>query len=263
MNIAHIIILISIGLFTGLLTGLTGASGVILVVPCLNILCNFTIHEAIGTSLMVNVITALAISFVYFKHKNIDFGSGLWIAAGSIFGSQIGTMYASGIKGVSLGIAFEIFMIAMGAMIWSKGIRAGSMTKQSKSIFKFRNSILKTLTTLVLGFLVGIMTGIFGAGGGGMILMILILVLNFPLRLAIGTSSFLMTITALSGVLGYAGHGSVKWASGIIIGLSSAISGIASAKFANRVNDKILSKAMGGIFIFLGVIMFVVQDFKP
>jgi len=107
------------------------------------------------------------------------------------------------------------------------------------------------------------MTGIFGAGGGGMILMILIFVLNFPLRLAIGTSSFLMTITALSGVLGYAGHGSVKWASGIIIGLSSAISGIASAKFANRVNDKILSKAMGGIFIFLGVIMFVVQDFKP
>jgi hypothetical protein len=40
----------------------------------------------------------------------------------------------------------------------------------------------------------------------------------------------------------------------------SVISGMANAKFANKVNDKILSKAMGAIFIFLGAVMFVVQN---
>ncbi|HAW58831.1 MAG TPA: hypothetical protein DCX03_07445 [Bacteroidales bacterium] len=260
MTILQILILILIGLITGLLTGLTGASGVILVVPCLNILSNYTIHESIGTSLMVNVITALAISYVYFKHKNIDFGSGLWIAVGSILGSQLGTKYASGVKAANLGTAFGIFMLIMGAFIWRKGIKTDSITKQPKSLLKFKNSIQKSIVTLILGFFVGIMTGIFGAGGGGMILIILIFILNYPLLLAIGTSSFLMTITALSGAIGYAMHGNVRWVSGLIIGLSSVISGIASAKFANKVNDKILSKAMGAIFIFLGAVMFVVQN---
>ena len=259
MSVSQIIIMILIGLFTGIVTGLTGASGVMVVVPCLTILSNFSIHEAIGTSLMINIITAAAISYVYYKHGNIELKAGIWIAVGSILGSQVGSFFAAGIKSMGLGIAFAIFMIVMGILIWWKGINSQAIAEQTRGIFKLQTSKQKIFASLGLGLFVGIMTGIFGAGGGGMILIILIFVLNFPLHLAIGTSAFLMTITACSGTIGYALQGNVRLIPALIIGLSSVVSGIAGARFANRVNEQILGKVVGVIFVLLGIIMTILN----
>jgi len=90
MDLALIIALVLIGVFTGVVTGLTGASGVIVVVPLVNLLMNFSMHESIGTSLMVDIIAPLAISYTYYRHGNINIRSGVWIAIGSIFGAQVG-----------------------------------------------------------------------------------------------------------------------------------------------------------------------------
>jgi len=61
MGATQIITLILIGIFTGVVTGLTGASGVMIVVSLVNILLQFPIHESIGTSLMVDIMASLAI----------------------------------------------------------------------------------------------------------------------------------------------------------------------------------------------------------
>ncbi|BDC36544.1 MAG: hypothetical protein EF806_05985 [Candidatus Methanoliparum thermophilum] len=63
--VVNIIELILIGIFTGIITGLTGASGVVIVVPLANLLLNFTIHEAIETSLIIDTIAPLAISATF------------------------------------------------------------------------------------------------------------------------------------------------------------------------------------------------------
>ncbi|RLI17485.1 hypothetical protein DRO54_11445 [Candidatus Bathyarchaeota archaeon] len=106
---------------------------------------------------------------------------------------------------------------------------------------------------MILGFIIGIISGIFGASGGITVLVTLIFVLNFPLHLAIGTSTLIMAITATSGALGYALHGNIRPIAGLIIGLSAACVGIGSAKFANEVSEKILAKAIGAIFILLEI----------
>ncbi len=259
MDINLIIILILIGVFTGIVTGLTGASGVMVVVPFLNILLNYSIYEAIGTSLLVNIISPLAISYVYYKHGNIDLKSGIWIAIGSIIGAQVGTMFASGIPEIGLGGGFGIFMMIMGIFIWRKGINHESVAKVSKKLVKFETRTQIIVTSLILGFLVGIMTGIFGAGGGGMILLILIFVLSFPIHLAIGTSALLMVITSCSGTVAYALRGNIQLVPGLIMGITSAASGMGSAVFANKVNERILGKAVGIIFLILGLVMTVLH----
>lgn len=247
--------MILIGIFTGIVTGLTGASGVMVVVPLVSMLLNFSIHESIGTSLMVDIIAPLAISYTYYKHGNIDIKSGIWIAIGSIFGAQLGATFAAGMPEVGLGGAFGIFMAIMGVVIWKKGLNHESIAKIMKKVVKFETQTQKILVALILGFIVGLMTGVLGAGGGGMILLILIFVLNFPLHIAIGTSALIMAITACSGTIGYALHGSIKPLAGLILGFSAAGSGMVSARFANRVNEQILAKAVGIIFIILGIIM--------
>lgn len=259
MTVSMIIVMILIGIFTGIVTGLTGASGVMVVVPLVGILLNFSIHESIGTSLMVDIIAPLAISYTYYKHENIDIKSGIWIAIGSIFGAQLGATFAAGMPEVGLGRAFGVFMAIMGVVIWKKGLDHESIAKIMKKVVKFETQTQKIWVALILGFAVGLMTGILGAGGGGMILLILIFVLKFPIHIAIGTSALIMAITACSGTLGYALHGNIRPLAGLILGFSAAGSGMASARFANRVNEQILAKAVGIIFIILGIIMTILH----
>jgi hypothetical protein len=253
-----IIVMILIGIFTGIVTGLTGASGVMVIVPLVNVLLNFSVHESIGTSLMVDVIAPLAISYTYYKHGNIDIKSGIWIAIGSIFGAQLGATFAAGIPEVGLGGSFGIFIMIMGIVIWKRGLNREAIANKMKKVVKFETQTQRILTALVLGFAIGVLTGILGAGGGGMILLIMIFVLNFPLHVAIGTSALIMAITACSGTLGYALHGNIRPLAGLVIGFSAAGSGMASARFANRVNEQILAKAVAIIFIILGIIMTIV-----
>lgn len=255
MTISTIIVMILIGIFTGIVTGLTGASGVMVVVPLVSMLFNFSIHEAIGTSLMVNIIASLAISYTYYKHGNIDIKPVVWMAIGSIFGAQLGATFAAGMPEVGLGGSFGGFMAIMGVVMWKKGLNYESIANKTKKAVKFKTQTQKIWVTLILGFAVGLMTGVLGAGGGGMILLILIFVLNFPIHIAIGTSSLIMAISACSGTVGYALRGSIKPLAGLILGFSAAGSGMVSAIFANRVNEQILAKAIGIMFVIIGIIM--------
>ncbi len=227
--------MILIGVFTGVITGLTGASGNMVVVPVVNLLLGFSIHEAIGTSLMITVISSLAISLVYFRHGNIDLKAGIWIAAGSVVGAQTGTKFAVNMSEISLGGGFGIFMAIIGIVMWKKGINTKSFADSTKNLIKFETQTQKISAALILGFFVGIMTGIFGSGGGAMILLILIFILDFPIHLAVGTASLLMTITSCSGTVGYALHGNVQPLAGLIIGISATVSGVVCAIFANKV----------------------------
>jgi hypothetical protein len=170
----------------------------------------------------------------------------------------LGATFAAGIPEVGLGGSFGIFIMIMGIVIWKRGLNREAIANKMKKVVKFETQTQRILTALVLGFAIGVLTGILGAGGGGMILLIMIFVLNFPLHVAIGTSALIMAITACSGTLGYALHGNIRPLAGLVIGFSAAGSGMASARFANRVNEQILAKAVAIIFIILGIIMTIV-----
>ncbi len=78
-----------IGIITGILTGITGSSGVIVVVPAMTFL-GHSFHIAVGTSLLVDVITTASVVYVYTKGKKIDWRIGLILGGGALLGAQIG-----------------------------------------------------------------------------------------------------------------------------------------------------------------------------
>ena len=89
-----ILVMIFMGLVTGLMTGLTGASGVGVVVPMLTILLGFSIYEAIGARLEVDIIASLLVIVTYLK-PGLVYRSEIWIAIGSIMVAQIGALIAT------------------------------------------------------------------------------------------------------------------------------------------------------------------------
>ncbi len=254
----QLVTMISIGMFAGMVTGLTGASAVMVVVPLVNLLLGFSVHESIGVSLMVDVIASLAISYTYYKHGNVDLKSGIWVAIGSVLGAQLGAIFAAKTSEISLGGAFGTFLILTGIVIWRKGLNREILGKIGK-VMKFKTNSRRIATVFISGLAVGVMTGIFGAGGGAMVFLILVFVLSFPIHLAVGTSTLIMAITASSGMIGYALQRSVRPIAGLILGASAAFGGIVSARFANEVNEKVLAKIVGAIFMLLGAVMVITR----
>ncbi len=253
----QLVTMISIGMFAGMVTGLTGASAVMVVVPLVNLLLGFSVHESIGVSLMVDVIASLAISYTYYKHGNVDLKSGIWVAIGSVLGAQLGAIFAAKTSEISLGGAFGTFLILTGIVIWRKGSR--EILGKIGKVMKFKTNSRRIVIVFISGLAVGVMTGIFGAGGGAMVFLILVFVLSFPIHLAVGTSTLIMAITASSGMIGYALQRSVRPIAGLILGASAAFGGIVSAKFANEVNEKVLAKIVGAIFMLLGAVMVITR----
>ncbi|WP_286795543.1 sulfite exporter TauE/SafE family protein, partial [Microbacterium sp. UBA3394] len=73
------------------------------------------------------------------------------------------------------------------------------------------------ITCLLVGALAGLLSGLFGVGGGTVIVPLLMLILGFDQRLAAGTSLAAIVPTATVGVISYAVHGSVAWIPALIL----------------------------------------------
>ena len=95
MSLVLYLLAICIGVVTGGITSLIGASGVMIIVPILTMFFKVSVHTAIGTSLFVDVIASLTVSYSYYKNGNIELKSGIWIALTSIIGAQLGASFAS------------------------------------------------------------------------------------------------------------------------------------------------------------------------
>jgi uncharacterized protein len=255
-------IFILLGLFVGAITGITGASGVLIMVPIFSTFFDVPLPIILGTSLLVDVIASASVSYAYAKAKNLDIRGTVWILVGALFGAQIGSFF---VVSVSKGLIMFILaagMVFFGVKMWRSGLsdhKHNILVVPEKISFYLRTPIGMVLCGLV----VGTATGIFGAGGGLSIFIMLYSFLKFPIKKAVGTSSFIMLLTALSGVVGYADNGNLDIKLGIIIGISAAVGGGLSSIFANRIKEDILARFIGIFFIFFALVMFVLKVLFP
>jgi uncharacterized membrane protein YfcA len=254
--VEKIIILVLIGLLTGTITAISAGSGVMVVVPLLAVIMGYTMHAAIGTSLLVDVIASINVAYNYYRYGRIELRSGVWLALGAIVGAQAGSHLASLIPQEGLQGGFSVFTILSGLSFF---YRAFGKRKLTLPKFEFKNDTNRILVTIAIGLYIGLSTGLFGTGGGATILLVLIYVMDFPIHTAIGTATALMAISAASGVVGYTLQGHIPWLDGIIIGLAAMASGALFSKAANRATEKTLNTAVGAIFIAIGVAMFFVE----
>jgi len=118
---------------------------------------------------------------------------------------------------------------------------------------------IQVVVSPVLGFLLGVISGNFGAGGGIMFLLTLIVLLKYLLHKAVGTSTLMMALTALSGAIGYALNGYVSPLAFILVGVGAIVGGRIGAVYANKVPRATPSKIIGIVFIALGIIMIADQ----
>lgn len=249
------VIPVLIGVGAGVLTSLIGASGVTVVVPLLMLVFGTTVHTAIGTSLLTDVIASLSVSFSYYRKGNIDLKAGAWIILGSLIGSQVGGRLAAGMSEGGLGGAFGLATAVIGlAMAFRKANKNKDDSWFARHV-RVEKKQYQALLSLVIGVAIGIISGLFGAGGGVMVMVALIVIMRFPLHKAIGTSTLIMAVTALSAASSYAAHGNLNIRLGSLLGIGSIIGGVAGSAVANKLSEAVLQKVVGWIFVGIGLFM--------
>lgn len=193
-----------LGLFVGISLGLIGGGGSILAMPILVYIFHFNPQLATSYSLFIVGISALIGSIKHFKLNNLNINIAFVFGIPSIISlllarkfilQKIPTVIFSFndiviTKNILLMVVFAALMIAASI----------SMIKNKKNEIKLKSQSKVKLA--FVGFMVGVVTGFLGAGGGFLIIPALVFFANLPMKQAIGTSLFIIAVNAMIGFIG-------------------------------------------------------------
>lgn len=111
---------------------------------------------------------------------------------------------------------------------------------------------------IMIGLLAGLLSGLFGVGGGTVIMPLLVLMLSFDQRLAAGTSLAAIVPTASVGVISYAIHGSVAWIPAIILAAGAVIGAQIGTRLLPRISQSALRWGFIGFLMLVIITLFLV-----
>jgi uncharacterized membrane protein YfcA len=245
----------------GISLGLVGSGGSILTVPVLVYLMHVNPLVATTSSLFIVGFTSLVGGLRAYARRLVDFKAVTEFGIPSIFSIFITRHYILPVipahlftigglsfsKEMCLMIFFALLMlIASYTMISSQQSESGTATTE-----KDRHN--KALPLVILGFLIGIVTGLLGAGGGFLIIPTLVLFLKLPMRNAVGTSLLIIAINSLLGFLFSLKQFEYNWT--ILISFTClAIIGIfIGGKLAEKIPGSSLKKGFGWFILIMAV----------
>ena len=241
------------GLCGGILTGMAGLTAAMVVTPMLCGVCGWSGYDATTLSLIANIPAALVTCYTYYKNGNIDMKRGKGVVASSFVGAVVGSWLGYLFSQVSeSGVSYAV--IIMNLFLAVKYFKPAG-EKEDPLAGQEGKQQQKTLIAAVLAFLIGIECGFMGSAGGVLMLMVLTLVLGMDTKLAVGTSSMVMTLIALTGAVSHLTMGAnVEAAPGIIVTVVCTIAATVSARFANKVNERVLNISTGIVLVVVSIL---------
>jgi uncharacterized membrane protein YfcA len=240
----------------GLSLGLIGGGGSILAVPILVYLFKIHPEQATSYSLFIVGITSMVGSFSHYRLGNLKIKSALFFALPSILSLLLvrkiilpiipDTLFSFGAfdvtKNLLIMVVFAFLMIATSISMIKK-------SKKTKEVKEINFPILA-----LIGFLVGLIIGFLGAGGGFLIIPALLFFANLPMKEAVGTSLFIIFINSL---IGFSGDllGGVKLDLSMLFTISAmAMIGLfIGTQLSKKIDGAKLKPAFGWFVLVMGI----------
>jgi len=250
-------------IFIGISLGLIGGGGSILTVPVLVYL--FSVEPVVATaySLFVVGLTSSVGAFSYFKQGLVRMKTALVFGIPSIFSVFLTRHY------LVPAIPEEIFSV--GSFVLTKGIFlmalfAVLMILASYKMITSKNAAPKTPNTdsdvekkafnypmvILQGLIVGLITGLVGAGGGFIIIPALVFLLGLEMKEAIGTSLTIITLNSFFGFLVSQNQMQTDWKLLLILSAMSIAGIFIGMALSKRIDGKKLKPIFGWFVLIMG-----------
>ena len=242
------------GIGAGLGTGFAGMSAAAVISPMLITFLHMEAYDAVGIALASDVLASAVSAYTYGKNKNLDIKNGLIMMANVLIFTLVGSWVSSKVPNSAMGNFSVVMTLLLGIKFIVKPVMT---TKESMQKISRRKKIIQSV---ICGMLIGFICGFVGAGGGMMMLLILVTVLGYELKTAVGTSVFIMSFTALTGAIG---HFAIGGAPDLLTLIFCVLSTLLWARIATRIANKasaiVLNRVTGGVLVVLGSVILVVN----
>jgi uncharacterized membrane protein YfcA len=241
--------LAGIAVLIGVLLGLLGGGGSILTVPVLVYLAGIAVKDAIVTSLIVVGITSSIAVIGHARKKRVCWKTGIVFGFAGMVGAFLGGRLTAFIPDAVLLVLFALVMLsAASAMLGNKRIKAAVRLPGEP----FCPVDLPIPAILFDGFMVGMITGLVGVGGGFLLVPALNYLAGLPIQAAIGTSLLIIALQSAAALVGHASHFTPDWSlTGFFTAFAVLGSFIGNALSA-KVSGPYLKKSFGVFVLALG-----------
>ncbi|MGJ9403872.1 sulfite exporter TauE/SafE family protein [Arthrobacter sp. KK5.5] len=236
----------------GLSLGLLGGGGSILTVPILTYVAGLNPKEAIAASLFVVGATSAVSAVDHARKKRVKWRTGLVFGAAGMAGAFGGGLLGGHIPGTILMIAFALMMVATSlAMIRGRKDRTATAHDGELPVGK----------VIIEGLVVGLVTGLVGAGGGFLVVPALALLGGLSMPVAVGTSLVVIAMKSFAGLGGYLTTVTLDWALVGGVTVAAILGSFIGARLAGRIPEAALRKGFGIFVLAMGV--FVLMQELP
>ncbi len=211
----------------GLSLGLVGGGGSIITVPVLVYALGVPPHRAIGMSLAVVGSTALVGALLHHRKGSVSWRTGGVFASSGIVSAYLGSKLTHLVSSPVLMLLFSgVMLVAATLMLVRKSPAAEVPHTPSPP--------RETLAGLGVGFL----TGFLGVGGGFLIVPALVVFGGLGIKVAIGTSLFVIAVNCASGLLGHLTAGAVDWKLTVLVTALAVTGALAGTALSDRFHPR-------------------------
>lgn len=204
------------GVITGLALGLTGGGGTMLALPFLMYGLGLPAHDAVAVSLVAVGVMAFVGALARLRAHQLQLHLGVLFAVAGMLGAPIGALVAHFLSDLVLTIGFAVLTLLVAVRLWQRA--HGPLPTDSaplpdnalllRAACRFDPTGRLRLTSHCLrlliptGFATGIISGLFGVGGGFVVVPALVLIAGIDIRQATATSLLVVALVSLSGAAG-------------------------------------------------------------
>ena len=232
-----------LGALVGLLMGTFGGGGSLIAIPVLVYLVDQTPREAQATSLVIVMAASITGLTSHIRGGDVRWRMGIAFGLAAALSAFAGSLLNRELDADVLLLGFSpVMMLGAAAMLSDRAREPSRFTPWSSGVA--RSEILRVVA---LGLLVGWLIGLFGIGGGFIIVPVLVIVMHLGMVEAAGTSLLVVTIAASSALGDRLASGDVVWEVALPFSIAALAGALAGRRLAERVAAHKLQAAFASV----------------
>ncbi|MEM3616370.1 MAG: sulfite exporter TauE/SafE family protein [Candidatus Bathyarchaeia archaeon] len=246
------LLLLLTGLMVATVCSLVGLGGGILIVPILVLGFGLRTQHAIGVSLLMMTFTTISATVAYARQKRINYKVGVLLDVLDVPGAVLGAFITTLLSSNLLAGLFGCLLMIISMHIIRKNKDGGEDAINSGDFSLSRRAIYLCLLT---SFVSGFVAGMFGAGGGTVDIIAMVLVLGMSPYIATGTSEFGMALTNTAALIPHIFLGNVVLEKAVPITIGAVIGAQLGPAISRRMKVATLRKILGVVLLIVGIRM--------
>ena len=232
-------------LFIAVLMTMAGRGGGNFYVIAL-IVAGESMHQAATTGQFIMFVTAIGAILIFHKHQIIAWPLAVMIGLTTSMTALLGGMAAYEFTGITLKYVFAAMLTVSGLLMLLAVKTKPINTKKRFGYWSFKTCDVQYTVNFYIALPVmlttGLAAGMVGVSGGSFLVPLMVLACGLPVRLAVGTASTMVAMTALMGFAGHALRGEFDPSLGLPLAAVAIMGGIIGGKFAIKTKPVILKR---------------------